>query len=210
MDDLERAIMQAHETGNQALLKRLQSQYRSSRAITRPGSSLTVTERGRASRSSEPDPTQIPSVIAIPPEGFDTLVTKVWDYAGEQEAGGFLLGRSTRDVILVDHVIDAGPFATATISDFNNDLDWGARMAEQYSTPVAGTWHSHPSGVASPSETDKRSWGETRRWFGLRAFASLIVPIFEGLWPDPPAGFVTFMRHGQSHTKRVEVIKEER
>jgi hypothetical protein len=37
----------------------------------------------------------------------------------------------------------------------------------------------------------------------------LIVPIFDAIWPDPPAGYVTYMRYGLPHTKRVEVIKEE-
>jgi hypothetical protein len=83
-----------------------------------------------------------PEIIAIPPEGFDVLVRRTWDHAGEREAGGFLLGRSTSNTIFIDHVIDAGPFSHGTVNSFATD--WRPRRRRPGRIDHEQLWANHP------------------------------------------------------------------
>jgi hypothetical protein len=136
-----------------------------------------------------------PDVIAIPPDSLDNIVR--WD--GTTESGGFLLGFQTETAVLVDHVVDAGPFAASML-----DWDWAHRMAEVYGRPLMGDWKL---GSDTPCEQEKGCWARSRYLLELPIYASVIVPV-EDIWR--PMGFTTYMRDGQPFTKKVDVVREHR
>lgn len=85
-------------------------------------------------------------------------------YAGAQlsldgnETGGALFGRGSSDLVVVNHAVGPGPKALREPHRFARDLDYTFTAAlDLYRTDGSewvGEWHTHPSGVLTPSSID--------------------------------------------------------
>jgi integrative and conjugative element protein (TIGR02256 family) len=79
------------------------------------------------------------------------------------ETGGWLIGGGLDAEVVVTHATRPGPTAVRSSSSFVDDLCRMSRFNLQrlWGDPLSsrvGSWHTHPSGSAEPSEGDISSW----------------------------------------------------
>ena len=108
--------------------------------------------------------------------------------AAPQEACGLLLG----DHAMIRQAVVCCNVAADPLRHFEIDpaaLITAHRAARQGGPQVIGYWHSHPSGTAAPSATDRAmASGDGRIW----AIATAGEITF---WRDRPEGFVAVTCH---------------
>ena len=78
------------------------------------------------------------------------------------ETGGILLGHDATDRIDIRHAGGPGPNASRGERAFMRDLNHARRLADcvwlEDRSQWIGEWHTHPTGVLSPSEVDLNSY----------------------------------------------------
>jgi len=80
------------------------------------------------------------------------------------ETGGFLLGMRRGPYLEITGATFQGPQDVATTHSFERRDGAHAKevetawSAEEHLITMVGDWHSHPSGDASPSGTDRQAW----------------------------------------------------
>lgn len=103
--------------------------------------------------------------------------------AHPQEACGLLLGAASR----IDRATSCANVATDPARHFEIDPAAliAAHKAERAGGPMLlGYWHSHPSGAAAPSATDRAHAGRDGRVWAIVAGGEV------GWWRDTADGFV--------------------
>ena len=98
------------------------------------------------------------------------------------EACGLLLGRGD----LIEHATVCANIHPTPHTHFEIDpaaLIAAHKAARGGGPPIAGYWHSHPTGAAVPSPTDQASAsGDGRIW-------AIVAGDVTGFWRDRPGGF---------------------
>lgn len=108
--------------------------------------------------------------------------------AGQNEAGGILIGRYRGPHVEVAHCTVPGPTDIRTRMSFVRKdpmherlARWAWRCSGHTLTNV-GEWHTHPSGDISPSWRDKQTWREVAIRLSRPAVFVLAVPGSWGLF----------------------------
>ncbi len=118
--------------------------------------------------------------------------------AAPEEACGLLLGRAGSDRIMLSGCVPSRNLASDPVRRFEVDPAVRLRVqraARSGAEPLVGVYHSHPSGTAAPSETDRRCLNEpglvwliagsgprweVRAWLALRGdFRELPLTVLE-------------------------------
>jgi hypothetical protein len=225
MDTLERAITQAHRSGDQALLEKLQVQYRGEvgsgiRDAYRDGPPPQVVEGRRTSPPRSPllqrKGAPLVRKVVLSRSARDTIngfrygeTSPVGSSVSwlDRETGGALLGMIAGSGIFVN-------FATEWVRaergrDFiRHDPDEIAHLEEVYRYPVCGDWHLHPGqAVPKPSGQDRSAWGKRAGTVG-QPWASIIIgDNGSPFWPMK--AWITKFNGGNTHTFAVPLIEEE-
>jgi hypothetical protein len=213
MDELERAITEAHESGDRALLERLQAEYRT-RDTYRPGpppqlwegSATEVVSPARHNGSSRS--TLAPGTVALSPYAKRSI-SGFWRGDAGMETGGFLWGWVAHDVVLIDSAVEAGegmergPTHTRYDSEYVETYEYGVGR------PIIGDWHTHPGQPdPEPSAADRKCWAKHAGRAGI-PWASVILGD-DGVSPYwPMRAFVTLFRGGNSQTYPARLVEEE-
>ena len=201
--DLVARIIEAHRSGNQALLEDLQSQYRSGELI-RP-SPMPVRVVPMSTRNLSPARgSPRPRLIGIAP----SAKARLGQWAGDgTEDGGWLHGYIAGDAVLIDYATGPGPESQRSSGSIRLDFDYAQQMEEVLGCPVVGDWHTHgPGGIGMPSRADRRSWAGMLEALETPAYCSVIMEE-RGIHGHPKA-FVTYRNNGRATTLPARLVEE--
>jgi proteasome lid subunit RPN8/RPN11 len=167
MDTLERAITQAHRSGDQALLEKLRAEYRT-RDVIRPSPSVRIIEsgghapvarNGNGTRRATP----VPRIVELRKYAHLAIHSHQRGDLG-QETGGLLWGMVVDNVAMIDQANELGHGAERGPTHLLYDRDYMAQYEYAAGRPAIGEWHSHPGILdPQPSADDLACWSRHAR-----------------------------------------------
>lgn len=124
-----------------------------------------------------------PFTIEISPEALATITEEVRTGGAVLETGGILLGHNHHDHCTILVVGDPGPNAVRHRRTFSRDRAHAEDLADaawaDHQATWVGEWHTHPEGMATPSDIDLASYlghlNDTD--LGFDYFISLIIAL---------------------------------
>lgn len=121
--------------------------------------------------------------IEIGPEALAAITEQVRIGGTELETGGILLGHNHPDRCTILVAGDPGPNAVRRPRAFSRDRDHAEALADaawdEHKATWVGEWHTHPEGLAMPSDIDLNAYfGHLRDPdLGFDYFISLIIAL---------------------------------
>jgi hypothetical protein len=214
MDELERAILVAHASGDTNRLEALQARYRAEvgsglRILERPGPTPVVTGSSPPKSSGNGTPARVsdPKIIGIRPSAL--RVINGYERGDEGlETGGWLFGVVGDSAIFVDYAAESGPRAERAPTSMRLDGDEMRELEDAFGRSCIGDWHLHPhERDIEPSRTDQDHWGSLAGTFGHPWAAIIIGDNGSPYWPK--RAFITKFHGGRPRTYPAALVEEE-
>lgn len=222
--ELERNILEAHESGDEARLAELQDQYRNSAHITRVIGGPDVIRLVDPARpvSAPAAKTRVPAVrvpttVRVRPEALDTIRNMPLELG--TECGGLLVGHDDGDEIVVETCYGrkGGDFEGER-DRIVFDREWLGvidRKAQGCGWKVVGDVHSHRDSEPEPSSIDEDGWRGLADELRQNYVGLILGPdpnrvgwAYDGLWVRPE--FRAFVApRGDNTVRPVNLILEE-
>jgi integrative and conjugative element protein (TIGR02256 family) len=144
------------------------------------------------------------TVIHIYQPALDLIGHVARDSGDGLETGGILLGHDVGELVEVTVAGGPGPAAIRQRTRFRRDIAYAQQLSddafEADGSVWLGEWHTHPTGLATPSALDHRSYAEmlADTELGFTQFLCFIVTPGQDAWGTPllwpwvvhPGGFV--------------------
>jgi integrative and conjugative element protein (TIGR02256 family) len=138
-----------------------------------------------ASRCRALNPENAPQrfTVEIHAEAWATMTEQVRIGGTVLETGGILLGHNRHDRCAILVAGDPGPTAVRHRRAFSRDRAHAERLADtawaRYQATWVGEWHTHPEGLATPSDIDLSSYLDHLNDpdLGFTYFISLIIAL---------------------------------
>lgn len=130
-------------------------------------------------------------VIRIHRAALDLIGQVARESSDGLETGGILLGHDFGELVEVTATGGPGPGAIRQPTRFRRDLAYAQRLSddafEADGSVWLGEWHTHPMGLATPSELDHQSYAEmlAETELDFMRFVCFIVTPRHGAWVTP-------------------------